>query len=166
MLGKSQDVVVDENGVQAVSIQEKIDEGRGQVMSFFYIIQGFMGLGLLVGVAAIGVIAFRSVVERRQQTGVMRAIGFQRSEISLSFLIESIFIVGLGVISGTTLGLLLARNLFTGAELDAPETLHFIIPWPTVIAILVATVIAALLMTWIPARQASRIAPAEALRYE
>jgi putative ABC transport system permease protein len=154
------------NGVQAVSIQDEIDEGRGQVMSFFYIIQGFMGLGLLVGVAAIGVIAFRSVVERRQQIGVMRAIGFQRNEISLSFLIETIFIVGLGVISGTTLGLILARNLFMGDELDAPDDLNFIIPWSTVTVILIATVIAALLMTWIPARQASRIAPAEALRYE
>lgn len=138
--------------MQAVSIQEKIDEGRSQVMSFFSIIRGFMGLELLVGVAAIGVIAFRSVVERRQQIDVIRAIGFQRNEISLSFLIESIFIVGLGVISGTALGLVLARNLFMGDEIDAPETLRFIIPWPIVIAILVATVIAALLMTWIPAR--------------
>jgi len=32
--------------------------------------------------------------------------------------------------------------------------------------VLVLTLIAALLMTWIPARQASRISPAEALRYE
>ncbi len=35
-----------------------------------------MGLGLLVGVAAVGVIAFRTVVERRQQIGVLRAIGY------------------------------------------------------------------------------------------
>ena len=37
-----------------------------------------MGLGLVVGVAALGVISARSVVERRQQIGVLRAIGFRR----------------------------------------------------------------------------------------
>ena len=41
------------------------------------LIQGFMGLGLIVGVAALGVISARAVVERRQQIGVMRAIGFR-----------------------------------------------------------------------------------------
>ena len=48
-----------------------------------------MGLGLVVGVAALGVIAARSVVERRQQIGVMRAIGFQASAVRLGFLLES-----------------------------------------------------------------------------
>ena len=56
-----------------------------------------MGLGLLVGVAAVGVIAFRSVVERRQQIGVLRALGFQRSLVSLGFLIETAFVVGIGI---------------------------------------------------------------------
>jgi len=37
-----------------------------------------MALGLIVGIAALGVIAFRSVVERRQEIGMMRAIGFQQ----------------------------------------------------------------------------------------
>ena len=36
-----------------------------------------MGLGLIVGVAALGVITARAVVERRQQIGVLRAIGFR-----------------------------------------------------------------------------------------
>ena len=51
-----------------------------------------MGLGLVVGVAALGVITARSVVERRQQIGVLRAIGFQRRMVQLSFLLESSFI--------------------------------------------------------------------------
>ena len=40
------------------------------------------------------------------------------------------------------------------------------VPWMLIVVILVATVAAALLMTWLPSRQAGRIAPAEALRYE
>jgi len=153
------------NGVQAKVIADEIADARSQTESFFYIVQGFMGLGLVVGIAAIGVIAFRSVVERRQQIGVLRAIGYQRNEVALSFLIETVYIVAIGVISGTALGLILARNLFKGDELGT-QGASFTIPWAMVSIVLAATVIVALLMTWAPARQASRIAPAEALRYE
>jgi putative ABC transport system permease protein len=92
------------NGVQAVSILDELEEQQEQSTAFLYIIQGFMGLGLLVGIAAVGVIAFRNVVERRQQIGMLRALGYQRSLISLSFLIETTFVVGMGVLSGTVLG--------------------------------------------------------------
>ncbi|CAN5645165.1 hypothetical protein BH09CHL1_BH09CHL1_01110 [soil metagenome] len=153
------------NGAEANVIADELADARSQTESFFYIIEGFMALGLIVGVAAIGVIAFRSVVERRQQIGVLRAIGFQRNEVALSFLIEMVYIVAIGVVSGTALGLILARNLFTGDELGM-ESVTFEVPWLLVSGVLAATVIVALLMTWIPARQASRIAPAEALRYE
>ncbi len=102
------------NGVQVVSIKDELEDFQSQARSFLYIFQGFMGLGLIVGLAAIGVIAFRAVVERRQQIGVLRAIGFQSRAVSLSFLIETAFIVLLGCLSGTILGLLLARNLFAG----------------------------------------------------
>jgi putative ABC transport system permease protein len=134
-----------------------------QEAGFLYLIQGFMGLGLVVGIAAVGVIAFRSVVERRQQIGVLRALGYQRGMVSLSFLIETAFVVGMGVLSGTTLGLVLSRNLFTAD--DAAST-GFTVPWMIIGTILVATIAVTLLMTWMPSRQAARIAPAEALRYE
>jgi putative ABC transport system permease protein len=153
------------NGVQAVSIKEELEDQQQQSRSFLYIIQGFMGLGLVVGLAAVGVIAFRAVVERRQQIGVLRAIGFQPNMVSLSFLAESAFVVGLGAISGTVLGLLLSMVLFRSDDF-APSGVDFVVPWDIVAVILAVTFIAALLMTYIPARQASKLAPAEALRYE
>jgi putative ABC transport system permease protein len=154
-----------QNGVQATSIKDQLEDSQRQSTGFLYIIQGFMGLGLVVGIAAIGVIAFRSVVERRQQIGVLRALGFQRDMISLSFLIETVFVVGIGVLAGTTLGILLARNLFSSDEVGSGDA-NFFVPWPIILTIGIVTIIFGLLMTWIPARQASQIAPAEALRYE
>ncbi len=153
------------NGVQSVSIKDELEGFQSRARSFLYIFQGFMGLGLIVGLAAIGVIAFRAVVERRQQIGVLRAIGFQSRAVSLSFLIETAFVVLLGCLSGTVLGLLLARNLFAGDDF-VEGGLALQIPWAQIIFILVLTFVAALLMTMIPARQASKLAPAEALRYE
>jgi putative ABC transport system permease protein len=164
-VAKSIEAALLENGVQGVSIYDELQDMQQQDRGFLYLIEGFMGLGLLVGVAAIGVIAFRSVVERRQEIGVLRAIGFQRGLVSLSFLIETAFVVGLGVIAGTILGVILSYNLFTSDETGSSGA-AFSVPWPIITAILLATVAVALVMTWIPSRQASRIAPAEALRYE
>jgi putative ABC transport system permease protein len=154
------------NGAQATSIQSELEEAQRQNTGFLYIIQGFMALGLIVGVAAVGVIAFRSVVERRQQIGVLRALGYQRGTVALSFVVESAFVVALGVISGTAMGLVLSRNIITSDDFAAASNIDFLVPWELLTVIIVATIIMALLMTWIPARQASRIAPAEALRYE
>jgi putative ABC transport system permease protein len=152
------------NGVQSVSIKDQLEDGQRQSTGFLYIIQGFMGLGLVVGIAAIGVIAFRSVVERRQQIGVLRAIGYERGMVSLSFMIETAYVVGIGSLAGTLLGVLLSRNLFTSDE--AASSADFLIPYNLILVILVATVAVSLLMTWVPSRQAARISPAEALRYE
>ena len=151
-------------GVAAVSIQDQLEEGQALFGGFLSLIQGFMGLGLVVGVAAVGVIAFRSVVERRQQIGVLRALGYQRSLVSLSFLIETGFIVLLGIASGTFLGVALARILLTSDDFGGIE--EFLVPWPLISGILLATVVVSLLMAWVPSQQAARIAPAEALRYE
>jgi putative ABC transport system permease protein len=152
------------SGAQSTSIFDELEESRQQEAGFLYLVQGFMGLGLFVGIAAVGVIAFRSVVERRQQIGVLRALGFQRGLVSLSFLIETAFIVGMGVVSGVVLGVVLSRNMFTADE--AAASAGFTVPWVMITGISIATVAIALLMTWMPSRQAARIAPAEALRYE
>ncbi len=153
------------NGVDAVSITDELEESQNQNRGFLYVIQGFMGLGLVVGLAAVGVIAFRAVVERRQQIGVLRAIGFQPGMVSLSFVAEQLFIVGMGSITGAVLGLALSKILFMSEDF-APSGADFLIPWGWVLGIVIVTLIAALLMAMIPARQASKLAPAEALRYE
>ena len=51
------------NGMQAESIQKVLDDTLAANRTFNRLIQGFMGLGLIVGVAALGVISARAVVE-------------------------------------------------------------------------------------------------------
>ena len=85
--------------------------------------------------------------------------------MSLSFSIEAAFLVGIGALCGTLLGLPLAYNLFTN-EAGTSSDVSFVVPWTIIGTILLSTIAVALLMTWLPSRQAGRIAPAEALRYE
>lgn len=165
-LARSIESALFEYGAQAVPIRQELRDAQKEESGFLYLIEGFMGLGLLVGAAAVGVIAFRSVLERRQQIGVLRAIGFPRGSISLSFLIETGFVVGMGVLAGTTLGILLARGFFLSSDGAAGNDARFSVPVVLISLIVITTAAIALLMTWMPARQASRISPAEALRYQ
>jgi putative ABC transport system permease protein len=152
-------------GAQAVSMKKELQDQSATFNSFFYLMQGFMGLGLFVGVAAVGVIAFRTVVERRQQIGMLRAIGYTRRMIGLTFLFESAFIALMGVLSGIVFALILARQLVTEQFANQGVT-TFAIPWVQVIVIGSLAFGFALLMTLIPSRQAASIPIAEALRYE
>lgn len=153
-------------GAQAEDIRQEIQDGQSQQRSFLYILQGFMGLGLIVGIAAVGVIAFRAVVERRQQIGMLRAIGFQRATVARAFVLESAMTVILGVLAGGITGLILSYSIITSDDFSQGVEATFIVPWTLIVIMLVGSVLAALLMAWIPARQASRVVPAEALRYE
>jgi putative ABC transport system permease protein len=153
-------------GVQADSIRQIVDEQMEGQRSMMRLFEGFMGLGLVVGIAAVGVIAFRSVVERRQQIGMLRAIGYSRGMVAASFMIETLMITLLGVLSGTILGILLAWNLFASDFFFDMGGAAFVVPWLDVAGFIIVALIAALLMAYIPARRAGRVPIAQALRYE
>jgi putative ABC transport system permease protein len=125
-----------------------------------------MGLGLLVGIAGLGVISFRSVVERRQQIGMLRAIGYQRAAVTTTFLLESSFVAVMGIISGVVGGVLIGRNLLTSDSFTDGAEAQFAMPWAEVIVVILASFVFSLLMTWWPSRGASRVPVAEALRYD
>jgi putative ABC transport system permease protein len=153
------------DGVQAESINELIDEAAAQDKAFGRMFQGFMALGLVVGIVALGVIAFRSVVERRQQIGMLRAIGYQTGTVSLTFVLESAFIALMGILSGVVGGVIVSRNLFTTGQF-AGEGVEFMMPWTEVLVFTAAALVVSLAMTWWPSRAAAKVPVADALRYE
>lgn len=149
------------------SLAKVIADNQAIQSGFLDMFQGFLALGLLVGIAALGVISFRAVVERRQQIGVLRAIGYKRSMVQLSFLMESGFIVTSGIVLGLGLGLSFAWSLFTSGEFGTTSNgVAFTLPWGQMIAVTAFAFVAALLMTYLPARAAARTSVAEALRFE
>jgi len=152
-------------GVQADSVRELIDQASSQERAFTRMFQAFMALGLFVGIAALGVIAFRSVVERRQQIGMLRAIGYQTESIALTFVLESTFVAAMGILSGVVGGVIVSRNLFTTGQFSG-EGVEFTMPWGEVAVFVGLAVIVSLIMTWWPSRSAAGVPVAEALRYE
>jgi putative ABC transport system permease protein len=153
--------------MEAESIEKVMKDAIAANRTFNRLIEGFMGLGLVVGVAALGVISARTVVERRQQIGVLRAIGFRRWMVQATFLLESSFVALTSIIVGTALGLVLAYNIVRDTrEQPSWENLSLVVPWGNLTVIFLAVFVVALAATFAPALRASRIKPAEALRYE
>jgi putative ABC transport system permease protein len=156
-----------QNGMEAVVLEEELADFVAFNRAFNYIVEGFLGLGLIVGVAALGVISARAVVERRHEIGVMRAIGFERERVQLSFLIESCMVAVVGIVVGTTLGIAVSFNIIRDTKSQPSwETMDYSVPWLALGIIFAIVLVAALVTTYLPARQASRVYPAEALRYE
>tara|TARA_B100001123_G_scaffold444501_1_gene593543 strand:- start:1114 stop:1620 length:507 start_codon:yes stop_codon:yes gene_type:complete len=154
-----------ENGLDAVSLSEQINESLESGEAFNKLFQGFTGLGLIVGIAAIGVLAIRAVVERRTSIATLRAIGYTPRMIQAQFLMEAVFITLMGVVIGMGLGTLTSWNIYTEISKEV-QGLQFTVPWRNVLALIILTSICSIVSAYIPARQASRIYPAEALRTE
>jgi putative ABC transport system permease protein len=161
-LAKSLESGFRDHGIDTIVVEEEVKDITRMTQLFLNLMMAFMGLGLIVGIAALGVIAARTVVERRQQIGVLRAIGFRQGMVQFSFLLESSFVALLGIIIGVALGVVLTYQI-------VPETgvqgLTTVIPWARIGLIAGIAYLASLTTTFLPARQAARVYPAEALRY-
>ena len=154
------------NAVNATVLAESFAQAQALTRGILQLFQGFMALGLLVGIAALGVISTRTVVERRQQVGMLRAIGFQPYMVALTFLLESSFIALTGILVGASVGILLGDALVGSSYEQIADGRVFAIPWGQIGIIVLIAYGFSLLTTILPALQASRIYPAEALRYE
>ena len=153
------------NGLDMHEARADHDDTQAASIAFDNLLVAFMGLGLMVGIAALGLIATRSVVERHQQIGMLRAIGFRRGMVRGIFLLESSFVAILGTVLGVVLGLVLARNIVIDLSKSSPG-MQLTVPWVQIGLIVLLAYVATLLTTFLPAWQASRVYPAEALRYE
>jgi len=91
---------------------------------------------------------------------MLRALGFRQRLVAGSFLLESGFTVGLSLLVGTVLALWIANRIVTSTYPSFP------LPVLALALILAGSYLVAFLATVLPARAASRIRPAEAIRYE
>ena len=164
-IARALEVTFVKHGMQAEVMADEIRENASASVMINNLLQGFMGLGLLVGIAALGVVAARSVVERRKQIGVLRALGFQKSMVQFSFLLESSFVALLGIGLGVALGAGLSVQII-GAMKEYFASITYQVPWINIMAVVIIAYGASLLTTYLPARQAAKIYPAEALRFE
>ena len=146
-----------------------------------YVLIAFVAISLLVSSIMIGVITYISVLERKKEIGILRAIGARSNDVFRIFFAESFviamvnfvfnaetFIIGLcaGLIGiGLTLLILIPGNMLIHALADN-DRVSAILPIAPAIVLILLSVVLTLLGGLIPSRKAAKSDPVTALRTE
>ncbi|MGV3582255.1 MAG: lipoprotein-releasing ABC transporter permease subunit [Methylophilus sp.] len=142
----------------------------------------FIILTLIVAVAAFNIVStlVMAVTDKRADIAIMRTFGASPSSILKIFMIQGALIGIIGTVAGAVLGVITALNIetivpfiertfhvqFLAKDVYYISDLPSKLVWSDVWAILMLSFVLSLLATLYPSYKASRINPAEALRYE
>ena len=142
----------------------------------------FIILTLIVAVAAFNIVStlVMAVTDKRADIAIMRTFGASPASIMKIFIIQGAFIGVIGTVLGAIFGILIALNIetiipfiehlfnvqFLAKDVYYISDLPSDLVWSDVITIVAVSFILSLLATIYPSYKASRINPAEALRYE
>jgi putative ABC transport system permease protein len=148
-------------GVDADSVQALLDQADRANRAFFSTIDVLMRMGLVIGILSLGIVALRIVTERRHVIGVLRAIGYKRRDVMLGLLTESAVTATIGAVVGIVVGVTMGY-LFYRQNDSQPG---FGIDLASIGGVLGLIYLAVFLVTLGPAWRASRLPPAEAVRY-
>ncbi len=122
-----------------------------------YIIQFFVLLAVILGVASVLAI---SAVQRSKQIGILKAMGIRTSSVERVFILQGMMLGLVGTLFGFILGMLMSEAFIVFGKQDYELLLKPV----AVTVIITATILAATLSAFLPARQVSRIDPIEVIR--
>jgi putative ABC transport system permease protein len=149
-------------GAEATTIKEILDTSTRGLQAIVYTMRLLLGIGLLVGVLSLGILALRAVVERRRTIGVLRALGYRPGQVLAGIVSEGLItatcgaLVGIGV--GALIGVTFYNTLLPGASL--------VIDGSSLALTVGLVYLSVLAVTIPPALRAARLPVVEALRVE
>ena len=132
-----------------------------------YVLIAFVAVSLIVSSIMIGIITYISVLERRKEIGILRAMGASKRNISQVFNAET-FIIGLcsGLIGvGLTWLMLIPINSIIHS-LVGITTVNAVLPMPVAVVLIALSIVLTLIGGFIPSKQAAKKDPVAALRTE
>ncbi len=151
----------------SVTSRKEMQQTRADTMnSMNTFLLAIAAVSLIVGSIGIANTMFTSVLEKTKEIGIMKAIGARNQDILLIFLFNAAFIGLVGGIIGIVLGMILSGfmpALMGGLPMARGTTL---VTLNSIIMALSVSVIVGILAGIIPAYQASKLKPVDALRYE
>ncbi len=166
--GEVVDSVRSDLSSQSVSIESAASE-RAQyeqvINALLAIVIGLLAVAVVIALIGVANTLSLSVIERRRESAILRAIGLTRGQLRLSLATEGALIAGVGGLFGALLGLLYG---WAGAAI-AFESLgeaRLTVPWLDLVVIVAVALLAGLAASVIPARSAVRTRPVAALSVE
>jgi len=146
------------SGVDVSRPSDALEARAAAKGQFTTLLLGLGAVALLVGAIGIANIMVISVLERRGEIGLRRALGAKRSHISAQFLAESALLAALGAIVGLGLGAGATEVYAVG------QNEPFVVPLYALIAAPALGLLIGTLAGLYPAGKAARLSPTEALR--
>ncbi|MGW8193814.1 MAG: ABC transporter permease [Desulforhopalus sp.] len=145
-----------------ITTQQQMLDVLGSVLSMLTVAVGALGgISLLVGSVGIFTIMTIAVGERKREIGLLRSVGASRSQVLLLFLFEGTVLAALGGTAGLAGGASCAWLIHVLVPLLPVHT-----PWSFVFFAEVLSMTIGIAAGILPARQAARLDPVEALRSE
>ncbi len=126
-----------------------------------------VAVAVLIGFMGIVNTLFISVLRRRREIGLLRAMGMSRGQAARMVVLESVLLALLGGALGTVLGLAAAGGPLSDYVLEiSGYRVPLVVPWGTVLGALGAAALTGVLAGYLPARHAARLNVLEAISYE
>ncbi len=148
--------------VVQVQNREEFKGAQGQqINTLLAILYGLLALAVVIAILGIVNTLALSVVERRREIGMLRAVGMQRAQVRRTIYLESMLIAVFGAIVGMLLGLGLGVGfLRTLRDLGLDQ---IAIPWSQLVLVLVSSAVVGVLAALWPAVRAARTPPLAAI---
>jgi ABC-type antimicrobial peptide transport system permease subunit len=133
-------------------------ETTGRTMS--YLLASIAAVSLVVGGIGIMNVMMLAVTDRTREIGIRRAVGAQSHEVMQQFLIEAMMLSAGGGLLGIALGI--------GASAMIGHMVHWAVEltWISIVQTFAISAAIGILFGFYPARQAAKVVPMTALRYE
>lgn len=188
-----QDVDAIQLRLDDVILAPQVSEELGQALGADYIVQDWadvnrslfsalklekmaisLTIGLIVMVAALNIVAslVLLVMEKHRDIGILKTMGASARSVTLIFMIQGLIVGIVGTSVGAAAGYVVSQVADRYGLVRLPSDVYLITHVPFIVApleltlVIVAAILVCFLATVYPSRQAARLDPAQALRYE
>lgn len=150
------EVTVNDSSALRAEVMKLVDQGLQGL-------QLLVWLSVLIALLAVGTAIGQSAIERRRDIAALRSLGMSRRQVGRMILWEGALTAAYGAVPGVVAGIILARvfsHTLHGIGIFTP----FVAPWAPLLVSGALAVLTGLAASWLPARRAATVEPAEALR--
>ncbi|MCZ9293549.1 ABC transporter permease [Corynebacterium meitnerae] len=175
MVGASNDGSVDEDTLRA-NVEEAVKdsiivqvrtpeefggEAKQLINQMLYILYALLSLAVVIAVLGIINTLTLSVIERRQEIGMLRAVGAQRRQLRTMIILESVQIAVFGALLGVLTGLALGWAFLTVLKDQGLSSIAY--PWTLLAVMLVSSLVVGVVAALWPAQRAAKTPPLDAI---
>lgn len=164
MKQKLSDAVADYLVVQVMTAKEFAGLANASIDVMLGIVYALLALAVIISILGIINTVALSVVERRQEIGMLRAVGLQRSGIRRMIRLESVEISIFGAVVGIVLGLFLGWSLLTVLKDEGLNTIA--VPWLQIVLMLLGSALVGIIAALGPGQKAAKTPPLAAIADE